>query len=209
MTVEKNKHTSSIFLASSKNVNAKIMREQRRELCWTGYKTQFPLAKCYVSKIHHKNRYQRRSKTTIYIYGRVGEHYTIFDCETDFETFFKSVQYFFETFLSPHPHLGVSINSGPGTSITYVGLTWEIPFYQHWFGDIMVGGAIHNGNTNKQTKHRKNYGARVLFHTGFALGYLFQENHTLSLITNHISGAKLCKPNPGFTDLGLRYGYRF
>ena len=116
---------------------------------------------------------------------------------------------FFQMIFSPHPHFGVSINSGPGTSMAYTGLTWEFPVFTNWFVDVMLGGAIHNGHTNKQTTHRKNYGARVLFHSGLALGYVFQERHTISLMVNHISGAKLCTPNPGFTDFGLRYGYRF
>ncbi len=116
---------------------------------------------------------------------------------------------FFQAIFSPHPHCGVSINSRSGTSMAYIGLTWEIPFPAHWFGDIILGGAIHNGHTKKDTKHRKNYGCRLLFHSGLALGYIFQEHHTLSLMVDHISNARIYTPNPGFTDLGLRYGYRF
>ena len=116
---------------------------------------------------------------------------------------------FFQMIFSPHPHVGVSINSGKGTSMAYTGFTWELPLFTNWFVNVMVGGAVHNGETKKQSKHRKSYGSRFLFHTGLAVGYVFQERHTFSVMVDHASNARLCKPNPGVTDLGLRYGYRF
>lgn len=116
---------------------------------------------------------------------------------------------FFETIFSPHPHIGVSINSRAGTSTAYIGFTWEIPFGKDWFGDITFGGAVHNGHIKKQTKNKKSYGCRFLFRSGLALGYRVQERHTISLMVDHVSNAGCGKPNPGFTDLGIRYGYRF
>lgn len=116
---------------------------------------------------------------------------------------------FFQFLFSPHPHVGLSLNSGSGTSMTYGGLTWVIPFQDVWFAELRFGGALHNGKVGKETKKKKNYGTRVLFHTGFSLGYVLFEKHTLSVLVNHISNAGFSRSNPGFTDLGLRYGYRF
>ncbi|HBN22499.1 MAG TPA: hypothetical protein DD412_04610 [Holosporales bacterium] len=116
---------------------------------------------------------------------------------------------FFQFFFAPHPHVGLSLNSGSGTSMAYAGLTWVVPFQEVWFAELRFGGAIHNGKVGKETKKKKDYGARVLFHTGLSLGYVLFERHTLSILVNHISNGGFSKPNPGFTDLGLRYGYRF
>lgn len=116
---------------------------------------------------------------------------------------------FFQTLLSPHPHVGTSINSSSGTSMAYGGFSWIIPFQHDWFTELRFGLAIHNGKVGQETKKKKNYGTRVLFHTGLSLGYVFFEKHTLSVLLNHISNGTLAKPNPGFTDFGVRYGYRF
>ena len=116
---------------------------------------------------------------------------------------------FFNFFFAPHPHVGLSLNSGSGTSMAYGGLTWVVPFQEVWFAELRFGGAIHNGKVGKETKKKKDYGARVLFHTGLSLGYVLCDRHTLSVLVNHISNGGFAKPNPGFTDLGLRYGYRF
>jgi len=116
---------------------------------------------------------------------------------------------FFQFIFAPHPHVGLSLNSGSGTSMAYAGLTWVLPFQEVWFAELRLGGAIHNGNVGKETKKKKDYGARALFHTGLSLGYIVFERHTISVLLNHISNGGFAKPNPGFTDLGLRYGYRF
>lgn len=116
---------------------------------------------------------------------------------------------FFQLFFAPHPHIGVSLNSSSGTSIAYAGLTWVIPFQQVWFIDLAGGIAVHNGNTHSETKKKKAYGAGVLCHTGGSLGYVLLANHTISVKVDHVSNGGLSKQNPGFTDLGFRYGYRF
>tara|TARA_R110002095_G_scaffold26036_2_gene26513 strand:- start:2413 stop:2982 length:570 start_codon:yes stop_codon:yes gene_type:complete len=116
---------------------------------------------------------------------------------------------FFQAIFAPHPHIGASLNSSSGTSIAYAGLTWVIPFQQVWFIDLAWGVAVQNGNIHSETKKKKAYGARVLCHTGGSLGYVLVTNHTVSVKVDHVSNGGLSRQNPGFTDLGLRYGYRF
>lgn len=110
---------------------------------------------------------------------------------------------------SPRINLGTNINTGNGTSIAYTGLTWTYDFAPAWFVEGSFGGAIHNGETSKQTSSKLNLGCRVMFHENASLGYRITDNSSLMLTVDHMSSASLCSPNPGLTDIGLRYGFRF
>lgn len=115
---------------------------------------------------------------------------------------------------SPRPHIGTDINSGDDTSQIYAGLSWEWFLWGDMFAGFSLGGAVHDGETTlgaqdpKQTT-KKELGCRLLFRESVEVGWMVTENHSLSLMLDHISNAKLCDENEGLENLGIRYGYRF
>ncbi|MGB3811195.1 MAG: acyloxyacyl hydrolase [Parvibaculum sp.] len=110
---------------------------------------------------------------------------------------------------SPRPHIGANINTGNGTSIAYTGLTWAYYFTDAFFIEGSFGGAIHNGETSHQTASKLDLGCRVMFHENASLGYHVTANSSIMLTLDHMSSASLCSPNPGLTDIGVRYGFTF
>ena len=110
---------------------------------------------------------------------------------------------------SPRPLVGATVNTGGGTSLGYAGLGWNFDLGNRFFFDASLGGAIHNGETDKATSSSRDYGCRVLFHETFSLGYDLGQHHSLMATFEHMSNAYLCDANDGMTDIGLRYGYRF
>jgi len=114
-----------------------------------------------------------------------------------------------EKIRAPRPHMGFSINASGDTSQAYMGLTWEWRFWNNWFFDFSLGGAIHDGKTTTTLIDRKELGCRVLFRESLDLGYIFSERHSISAFLDHISNAKLCEKNEALETLGIRYGYRF
>jgi lipid A 3-O-deacylase len=111
-------------------------------------------------------------------------------------------------FLYGLPHIGTSINSKGYTSSVYTGLTWRYQFLEVMFAEITFGGAVNNGETKKDKK-RRSIGSNLIFRESFSLGVNLAANHSLSLMIDHMSNADLAPPNPGLTDVGIRYGYRF
>jgi lipid A 3-O-deacylase len=116
---------------------------------------------------------------------------------------------FFDVIFSPRPHLGTSINTRGATSQFYTGLTWHINLCSWLFFELNFGGETHNGKLKHRSKKRKALGSRLLFREGVALGVQFANHHSLSILLDHASNAKLARPNPGLTGFGLRYGYLF
>lgn len=105
------------------------------------------------------------------------------------------------------PNLGVSINDDGDTSKAYAGALWELEGWGFLF-DAALGAAIHDGRLDSRRHDRKRLGSRVLFRTGFDIGYGFGP-HRLMVTFDHISNAGLASPNDGLDTLGARYGYRF
>jgi lipid A 3-O-deacylase len=101
--------------------------------------------------------------------------------DINFEALFHSPEVF-KYILSPQPHLGASINTVGDTSKLYFGLTW--------------------GN-------HKELGCTFNFREAASIGYRFTEQHSLSIMVDHISNASLCSENEGMETFGLRYGYKF
>ncbi|MCE9648547.1 MAG: acyloxyacyl hydrolase [Parvibaculum sp.] len=124
------------------------------------------------------------------------------------EILFKAPSWL-EWMAQPRINLGANINTGNGTSIAYTGLTWDYNFTEAWFIEGSFGGAIHNGETDKQTASKLDLGCRVMFHENASLGYRVTANSSVMLTVDHMSNASLCSPNPGLTDIGIRYGYTF
>jgi len=114
----------------------------------------------------------------------------------------------FDNIFNPRPHIGTSVNTRKGTSQFYAGLTWHIDFLQCLFLEVNFGGETHNGKIKHRSAHRKALGSRLLFREGIALGIQFAKKHSISILLDHASNAKLARPNPGLTGFGVRYGYR-
>jgi lipid A 3-O-deacylase len=130
------------------------------------------------------------------------------DPDINAEILFKAPSWL-EWMAQPRINLGANINTGNGTSIAYTGLTWTYDFAQAWFVEGSFGGAIHNGETDKQTASKLDLGCRIMFHENASLGYRVTANSSLMLTVDHMSNASLCSPNPGLTDIGIRYGFTF
>lgn len=111
--------------------------------------------------------------------------------------------------FSPQPVIGTDINTGSGTSLAYAGLGWNFYLTDAVFIDFTLGGAIHNGETKTKTADSRAYGCRLNFHESFSLGYSFDEKNSIMLSTDHMSNASLCDENPGLSNLGIRYAYKF
>ena len=126
------------------------------------------------------------------------------------EVLFTSPQNAFFDFLwSPRPHFGASINLDGATHQFYGGLTWHWDFWEPLFVEASFGGEAHNGKTGTKSSKHKALGSRMLFRESISLGFTFAQNHTLSVMLDHASNASLANNNPGLTNLGVRYGYKF
>ncbi|MEN6544138.1 acyloxyacyl hydrolase [Parvibaculum sp.] len=124
------------------------------------------------------------------------------------EVLFKTPT-FLEWAWAPRPIIGANINTGNGTSIAYAGLAWDYDFTKSLFVEGTFGGAIHNGETDHETSTKLNLGCRAMFHESASIGYRFDEHSSLMLTVDHMSNASLCDANPGLTDIGVRYGFKF
>lgn len=112
---------------------------------------------------------------------------------------------------APRPDVGVNINSAGGNSYAFAGLAWTANFTDKIFGDLGLGGAIHDGpdTTSIYTRDHKGLGTRVLFHESVELGYRLSRTWNAGVYLDHVSNADLGSQNPGITNIGLRLGYVF
>ena len=118
---------------------------------------------------------------------------------------------FLDLIWAPYPHIGADINSAGKTSSVWLGLVWEKPVWKKMFVGWSMGGAYHDGATNQGTGalDEKELGCNPLFRLSINTGWRFGEHHSLDLILDHISNAKLCDTNEGLENAGIRYGYKF
>jgi len=122
------------------------------------------------------------------------------------------VEYLFDktqNFLRAFPHVGASINNKGYTSNVYTGLTWQFDLGEMFLVEASFGASINNGERKKAKQKKRAIGSRLLFRESFAVGLRFAQNQSVSVMIDHTSSADIAKPNPGLTDIGLRYGYRF
>jgi lipid A 3-O-deacylase len=138
------------------------------------------------------------------LFGTRKEH----GIDGNFEVLFESPG-FLGWLGSPRPHLGIEISSAEQTNKAYFGLSWGWTFWGGWFAGFSLGGAAHDGFLSTTQTDRKELGSRFLFRESVELGYVIGGRHTISLLFDHVSNAKLAKNNDGMDSLGLRYGYRF
>lgn len=116
--------------------------------------------------------------------------------------------------LDPRPVIGASINVSGYTSQFYFGATWHTRLSgirpgPGFYGELSLGGAIHNGEIGAGHPHREALGSRVLFHLSGALGYAISAHYSLEAYYEHDSNGGLAKYNRSLNDVGLRLGYRF
>ena len=128
--------------------------------------------------------------------------------DANFEAIFKSPQ-MLGIIFSPRPHVGVTMNSAGNTSQLYAGVTWDWAFFQDYFFNFSLGGAVHTGEKVTDDPEKKSLGCRALFRESLDLGYNISGPHSIMFHFEHISNAKLCSTNEGLENFGLRYGYRF
>lgn len=112
-------------------------------------------------------------------------------------------------FLYALPHIGASINNQGYTSLVYSGLTWRCDFLKIMFVEATFGVAANNGETKIKHKKRRAIGSNIMFRESFSLGVSFGDIHNVSIMIDHTSNANLTPPNPGLTDIAIRYGYNF
>ena len=112
---------------------------------------------------------------------------------------------------APFPHIGVNINTPGDTNSVWLGMVWEKQFGKGLFAGFSLGGAYHDGDNDQNSAplDRKELGCNPLFRLAVNVGWRFDKNHSIDLLLDHLSNAKLCDTNEGLENVGVRYGYRF
>lgn len=119
---------------------------------------------------------------------------------------------------SPRPLIGANIaTDSDATSQFYLGVEWKAHLTRRFFVAGMVGGAIHNGETDAfdpavdigRLNNTLFLGCRALFRLSADVGYDISERISASVHMSHISNAGLCDDNEGLDNLGVRVGYHF
>jgi lipid A 3-O-deacylase len=114
-------------------------------------------------------------------------------------------------YFIPRAHVGGSVNTRGDTSFAYAGFTWTYDITQQLFVEGTLGGAIHNGNTQRVVTmpDESALGCSPLFRESASLGYRLTQNWSVMGTVEHLSNAGLCSQNRGLTNVGLRVGYSF
>lgn len=120
---------------------------------------------------------------------------------------------------SPKVVAGALVNTDGYTNQIYLGLQAERTLASQVFSpndaiylEGMVGAAWHDGKLDVSgtplEDEWKSHGSRVVFRTGFGVGYRFNEKWSLTATFHHISNADTSLPNEGSNDIGLRLGMK-
>jgi lipid A 3-O-deacylase len=110
---------------------------------------------------------------------------------------------------APHPNLGLTVNTSGNTDYAYFGLAWSGMLWGPLFGELGLGGAVHDGELDPTPGHRKALGSRILFHEELELGYRLSNAFGVSAFLDHISNANLAHHNQGLSNLGMRGAFFF
>jgi lipid A 3-O-deacylase len=118
-------------------------------------------------------------------------------------------------------------NDAGRTSFGAIGFFWRRAIVGRLYGEIGLGGALHDGVDTYQNpdepgistaemEHRlfimerfKDMGSRFLFHPSLALGVRLSPRWAVEGVWNHFSNAGLGRVNPGLDDFGGRLVFRF
>lgn len=109
------------------------------------------------------------------------------------------------------PHVGASLNTAGLESMIYAGVSWTVPILDSpVFVEASFGGAVHNGNVNgTAVMPARHMGCSVLFRESASIGFQLSEKALIMATIEHASNANMCNGNQGFTNMGIRFGYRF
>jgi len=131
--------------------------------------------------------------------------------DVSFEILFRSPDIdAFSWIGSPRPNIGATINLGGLESMAHLGLTWQLALSDSAFYlEGTFGAAIHNGAFSGAKFPARNLGCFVQFYEAAGIGMNVSANMTATLSIEHASSAKICLPNEGLTNLGVRLGYKF
>jgi len=117
---------------------------------------------------------------------------------------------FFRWMGSPRPRLGASFNIKGVESMVNLGLTWQVGVFDTpLFVEGTLGAALHNGALSGVSAPLSNFGCPVGFYSAASVGVNVGEKVTILLTYEHISNLRLCSPNEGLSNLGVRFGYKF
>ena len=112
---------------------------------------------------------------------------------------------------TPRPHLGATLNFAGNTSVAYAGLGFRVRETRHWFADLFLGAAVHDGPLHKDPvgcalNSDCGYGVRFLPRFGFELAYRLGPAASVSLLYDHMSHKWIVAgENEGLDHVGLRY----
>ena len=126
------------------------------------------------------------------------------------------------------PFVGGSLNLGGKTSFVDAGLLWRKSLSDNIYGEVAFGLAVHDGAVRTpdpllattpaevlERQRRKNteieFGSRVLFRTGFTIGYELNEKWAGEFVFEHLSHGQILggPENEGSNELGVRVARRF
>ncbi len=133
------------------------------------------------------------------------------------EAVFKSPK-FLSILAAPRPVVGFTASTDRGaTSEFYAGFEWRYDLSDRFFVSTMLGGAIHNGETDPfdpvadagRADTTLFMGCRAHFRYAVDGGVWLTDRISASIYWSHISNAGLCSENEGLDHLGARIGYRF
>ena len=112
---------------------------------------------------------------------------------------------------SPKINIGATINLTGLENMAHLGLTWQARniLDTKFFVEGTFGAAVHDGLLSTATVPARNLGCRFLFYQSAALGMDITDNMSVMLAWEHASSAKVCMPNRGLTNVGVKIGYRF
>jgi len=129
----------------------------------------------------------------------------------NFEVLFRSPDMdAFRWIGSPRPIIGLTANLGGLESMAYAALTWQVPLFESaFFIEASFGAAISNGALSGAVFPARNLGCSLNFYESGAIGMNIDDNITILLSLEHASNAKLCSPNRGLSNLGVKLGYKF
>ena len=121
---------------------------------------------------------------------------------------------FMDLIGSPHPHIGLVLNTSGDTNALYTGLAWQWHniIWDGFFIGLSLGLAVHDGKLTtfeSGSQDEKELGSRVLFREALEVGYQFNNRHSLSFVIDHFSNANIETNNEGLDSFGIRYGYKF
>jgi lipid A 3-O-deacylase len=112
--------------------------------------------------------------------------------------------------LRPRAMLGATVSTKGDTSQVYLGAAWSLPVFSVLFVEATFGGSIHDGPLNTQyPDFGASYGCRLNFHESGSVGVELGGNWRVMATIEHMSTGRLCLPNAGLSNAGLRLGYKF